>query len=232
MRVMQSFGCLGLALMFFFLCLMPIFFVDMLNTAMLRLHLSPAIGTLAVLGILLGSMFNVPLYRISRAGEQVVAPHRVFNYWGPIPHQQIVQQGTVIAINIGGGVIPVMLAAWEAMHVLDAGSPARAMLLATAVNVVVCYMIARPVRGIGIMMPGLTSPLVAVMMTWLLLGGSEFEPYRASVAFVAGVSGPLIGADLLHLKDITRVSVGMLSIGGAGTFDGIVLSGILAALLA
>jgi uncharacterized membrane protein len=52
------------------------------------------------------------------------------------------------------------------------------------------------------------------------------------VAFVAGVLGPLIGADLFHLKDISRVSAGILSIGGAGTFDGIVLSGILAALLA
>jgi uncharacterized membrane protein len=41
----------------------------------------------------------------------------------------------------------------------------------------------------------------------------------------------LIGADLLHLKDITRVSVGMLSIGGAGTFDGIVLSAVLATVL-
>ena len=55
---------------------------------------------------------------------------------------------------------------------------------------------------------------------------------RAPVAFVAGVAGPLIGADLLNLRRISGLSIGVLSIGGAGTFDGIVLSGVLAALLA
>ena len=64
------------------------------------------------------------------------------------------------------------------------------------------------------------------------MGSQDFAAQRAPVAFVAGVLGPVQGADLLHLKDIKRVSAGMLSIGGAGTFDGIVLSGIVAALLA
>ena len=80
------------------------------------------------------------------------------------------------------------------------------------------------------MMPGLLSPLVAVGMTWLLCP-AEMEQ-RVSIAYTAGILGPLIGADLLHLRDILKVPVGVLSIGGAGTFDGIVLSGILAALLA
>jgi uncharacterized membrane protein len=46
------------------------------------------------------------------------------------------------------------------------------------------------------------------------------------------VLGPLIGADLLHLRDIEKIATGIASIGGAGTFDGIVLSGIVAAYLA
>jgi uncharacterized membrane protein len=49
---------------------------------------------------------------------------------------------------------------------------------------------------------------------------------------VAGVVGSLVGADLLHLADVRRIGTGMASIGGAGTFDGIVLSGIIAAYLA
>lgn len=52
------------------------------------------------------------------------------------------------------------------------------------------------------------------------------------MAFVIGVAGPLIGADLMHLKDIEARSAGTLSIGGAGTFDGIVLSGVVTAYLA
>jgi uncharacterized membrane protein len=51
-------------------------------------------------------------------------------------------------------------------------------------------------------------------------------------AFVLGVLGPLIGADLLHRRDISTITTGIAGIGGAGTFDGIVLSGIVAAHLA
>jgi uncharacterized membrane protein len=49
---------------------------------------------------------------------------------------------------------------------------------------------------------------------------------------VAGGLRPLISADLLHLSDIKTLETGIASIGGAGTFDGIVLSGIVAAYLA
>jgi len=52
------------------------------------------------------------------------------------------------------------------------------------------------------------------------------------VAFVAGVLGPLIGADLLRLNEVVKIAPAVVSIGGAGTFDGIVLSGLISALLA
>jgi uncharacterized membrane protein len=41
----------------------------------------------------------------------------------------------------------------------------------------------------------------------------------------------LIGADLLRLKDIRRMGTPVTSIGGAGTFDGIFMTGIVAVLL-
>jgi len=68
--------------------------------------------------------------------------------------------------------------------------------------------------------------VAAVSAFWLV---PEQAP---QAAFVAGVLGPLIGADLLHLRDIATLETGIASIGGAGTFDGIVLSGIVAAYLA
>ena len=70
-------------------------------------------------------------------------------------------------------------------------------------------------------------PAVAAILA-LIFAPSEAAP----VAYVAGVAGPLIGADLLHLEEIEQSAVGVASIGGAGTFDGIVLSGIVAAYLA
>lgn len=76
-------------------------------------------------------------------------------------------------------------------------------------------------------MPALVPPIVAA--GGALLMTPDFAP---PVAFVAGVAGPVVGADLLHMKDIHKISAGVASIGGAGTFDGIVLSGVVAAFLA
>jgi len=83
------------------------------------------------------------------------------------------------------------------------------------------------VTGIGIVMPGVVSPIIAAGTALLLAPDAP-----APVAFAIGVIGPLVGADLMHLKDIEANEIGVVSIGGAGTFDGIVLSGIVAAYLA
>ena len=85
----------------------------------------------------------------------------------------------------------------------------------------------RPNTRHGVLRPGLVPAAVAAILA-LIFAPSEAAP----VAYVAGVAGPLIGADLLHLKEIEQSAVGVASIGGAGTFDGIVLSGIVAAYLA
>lgn len=230
---LSSFGCLLLFGAFVLLCLMPIFFVQAMEQALLRLHLSPQIAGVAVLGILIGGLINLPIYHIERKEEQVTDLAAVFGISGWLPQTRRFRRDTLIAVNVGGCVIPLALCAWQVRFVLEGGGyPVTAMLIAVAANVAVCYSIARPVGGIGIMMPGFTAPAVALLATWILLGPEEYVAVRAPVAFTAGVLGPLIGADLLHLKDITKVSVGMLSIGGAGTFDGIVLSGLFAALLA
>ena len=76
-------------------------------------------------------------------------------------------------------------------------------------------------------MPAFVSPIAAVTLA-LVLAPEAAPP----VAFVIGVVGPLVGADLLHLRDVEATEIGVVSIGGAGTFDGIILSGILAAYLA
>jgi uncharacterized membrane protein len=52
------------------------------------------------------------------------------------------------------------------------------------------------------------------------------------VAYISGTFGVLIGADLLNLKNLTALKAPVVSIGGAGTFDGIFLTGIIAVLLA
>jgi uncharacterized membrane protein len=51
-------------------------------------------------------------------------------------------------------------------------------------------------------------------------------------AYIAGSLGTLIGADLLNLDKVRGLGAPVVSIGGAGTFDGIFLAGIVAVLLA
>jgi uncharacterized membrane protein len=91
----------------------------------------------------------------------------------------------------------------------------------------VSYYSAQVVPGIGIQMNALVAPLTAAMTAMLLTGGTAAAP----VAFAGGVLGTLIGADLLHLPQIERMTPGVLSIGGAGVFDGIALCGLFALLL-
>jgi len=52
------------------------------------------------------------------------------------------------------------------------------------------------------------------------------------LAYIAGSLGTLIGADLTNLDKVRGLGAPVASIGGAGTFDGIFLTGILAVLLA
>jgi len=129
---------------------------------------------------------------------------------------------------LGGFFIPVGLVLYEIMQ-LAAFKPHALIAVAAGclVNSLVCYLVARPVPGIGIAIPGVVSPIIAAAVALLLA-----PDVAAPVAFAIGVIGPLVGADLMHLKDIGASEIGVVSIGGAGTFDGIVLSGIVAAYIA
>ena len=229
---LPAIGCLTILAVLSLIVLMPLLLVDLMRSALERLHLSPAAALASVIGIFVGSLFNLPLYRIRREEMQPVNTSTLFGppFWAP--RWQQLRHDTVIAVNVGGCLIPLVLAVWQVRHVWEAGGwPLTALLISVVANVAVCYLLARPVPGIGILLPGFAAALVAIATSWLLLSGPAELPYRPPVAFVAGVLGPLVGADLLHLRHITQVPVGMLSIGGAGTFDGIVLLSFLATLL-
>lgn len=221
-------GCLPLAVFLVLLVLLPLLFGQLFATALLKLRLAPDVALLAMVAIFLGSAINLPVKRIVRTEDVAVHPLAMFGLYRWWPQLERIQRETVIAINVGGCLVPLTLACYETLYVVMAGwRPVVALCLATAINVAVCFWISRPVPGIGIAMPALVPPIVAVLAA-MLLAPEE----RVPVAFVAGVLGPLIGADVLNLKEIPRISTGVASIGGAGTFDGIVLSGILAAYLA
>ncbi|HXF94406.1 MAG TPA: DUF1614 domain-containing protein [Nitrospiraceae bacterium] len=225
---MIPWGCLPLILFLLLLILLPFAFGHLFTAALIKLNLEPQTAVLLVLAIIAGSAFNIPVKRIARTETFVVDPFAVFGFSGWWPRLRQVRRETVIAVNVGGCIVPVGLAAYETAYLLMEGAQSISVLLVTtAMNTAVCYWLAKPMEGIGIALPGFVPPFVAA------LGALMLAPEQATpVAFVAGVLGPLIGADLLHLRDVERIATGMASIGGAGTFDGIVLSGIVAAYLA
>jgi uncharacterized membrane protein len=227
---MKVFTWISLVAFVLLVTLLPLLFGRLMAVSLAKLHLGPATALLIVIGIFLGGFVNIPVRRITHDEEVTAHPLTFLGLSHLWPELRTIRRETIIAVNVGGCLIPAGLAIYELAHLVALGSQ---VLFATAVSCIVntfaCYLLARPVPGVGILTPGLIPPIIAATLA-LILAPEQAPP----VAFVAGVAGPLVGADLLHLRHVQMQSrtAGMVSIGGAGTFDGIVLSGIVAAYLA
>jgi uncharacterized membrane protein len=211
------------ALLGFFFVLLEI---HVISYAFQALGLPPEAAFLALLVSLLGSFINIPLTRIE-SGEMHPAP--VVTSFGVryrVPVRYARASSTVIAVNVGGAIVPLVIAFYVLSRWPSALVPA---ILGTAIVSIVVYRFARPVPGLGIATPMFIPPVVAAIVGYVL--GSA-QNHADVVAYVSGVLGTLIGADLLNLGRIRELGAPVASIGGAGTFDGIFLTGIVAVLLA
>ena len=171
---------------------------------------------------LLGSYVNIPVAHLP--DEQVITG-RVITHFGMRYIIPLVQEwpGTVIAVNVGGAVVPTLLS----LYLLYRHRLYVSGLVGVVIVAVGAHWLAMPVRGVGIAVPIFIPPLVATATAWVL-------QRRAAppLAYIAGSLGTLIGADLLNLGKLQGLGAPVASIGGAGTFDGIFVTGILAVLLA
>jgi uncharacterized membrane protein len=196
--------------------------LKVLRYAYMRLGLSSGGAFLLLVGSLVGSYFNIP---VAVLPAQAVVSDRIVRYFGMdyvVPH--VVQwPGTVIAVNVGGAVIPAVMSAYL---LLRYGLWDRA-IIATAIVAIVIHALANPVAGVGIAVPVFAPALITAIVALILS-----RDYAAQLAYISGSMGTLIGADLLNLDKIQGLGAPVASIGGAGTFDGIFLTGILAVLLA
>jgi uncharacterized membrane protein len=208
--------------------LFPLLLWPLFVASLQKLHLSPDMALNLTLAIIIGGLINIPVKRIVRETPVWSHPLTVYALDQTIPRWLINRRETVIAVNVGGCIIPVGIAVYQLAHLAPLGMEAlSAAALATAIVTFISYMAATPVAGVGIVMPGFVAPIAAALSAIFL--APEYAP---PVAFVAGVIGTLVGADFFHIGDFIKTPVGVASIGGAGTFDGIVLAGIIAAFLA
>jgi uncharacterized membrane protein len=212
-------------MLFFFLAalvMLPLLLVGMIGEAFLRLGLPPSLMFWLLILTLAGSLINIPIYSFETRevmGDQVVS---YFGMRVRLPRMANSHK-TVLAVNVGGALIPLALSIYLLTRI-DFGLALPVLLVGVTL---VVNRLARPVRGLGIAVPGLIPPLVAVLGAYLLCP----PELRAPCAYIASTLGILIGADLLNLGKIPQLGAPVASIGGAGTFDAIFLSGIIAVLL-
>jgi uncharacterized membrane protein len=207
-----------------FLVLLLFFLVEIgvLKYAYQRLGVGRWTVYLLLLLSLAGSYINIPVFRLPP--EQVVSGQTI-SFYGVTYVIPLVENwsGTVIAVNLGGAVVPTLLSLYLLIKQrLFWQGPA-----AIAIVTLCVHLMAYPVRGVGIAEPTFIPPLIATAVALLLSWRSA-----PALAYISGSLGTLIGADLLNLGKIHGLGAPVASIGGAGTFDGIFLTGILALLLA
>jgi len=213
-------GCIFPLIALFLLAplLLALFYFQVVTFSFTKLGVSPEGAFLLMLAVILGSMVNIPVWRQrTRVYYDDEQPYLPFFYYRPPVFRE-----RVIAVNVGGAVIPTVFGFY-----LLGRAPLIPTVAAILIMTIVAYSLARPVPGVGITMPAFIPPIIAALAALLLAPDNA-----APVAFIAGTWGTLIGADLLNLPRFHTLGANVLSIGGAGVFDGIFLVGIVAALLA
>ncbi len=209
---------------------MGILFLELARTAFTRLGFSWTEALLVLLCSLLGSGINIPVTNMECSTQMVTDKYvRAFGVTYRVPVVENVNCGTLLAVNIGGAVIPTLISLYLLFSFPQAIPYA---LVGVAVVALIMNRVARPVKGLGIVTPALLPPLLAALSAICLvyLAGAPQE-YEFLFAYVAGTLGTLIGADLLNLGKVRDLGAPVASIGGAGTFDGVFLSGLIAVLL-
>lgn len=171
---------------------------------------------------LLGSYINIPVAYL--AGHRTVAAGEIsffgMTYIVPVVRQS---QATILAVNVGGAIIPACLSLYLLLkhRLFFLGA------IGTAFVAAVTHYLAQPVPGFGIALP-IFVPAVATAIIAVALTRRRAAP----LAYISGSFGTLIGADLLNLGAVQSLGAPVASIGGAGTFDGIFVTGLLAVLYA
>ena len=193
-----------------------------LQFAYAQLGIAPRYFFTWLFASLAGSYVNLPIMRFSP--EQMTRLQEIPFYGVPyvIPTVET-WPGTILAVNVGGAIIPILVS----LILIVKNGLYRMAAWGIAIVSLACYVLAEPVPGLGIAIPVFYPPVIAAVVALLLS-----RQYAAPLAYACGSLGTLIGADLMNLGNIRGLGAPVMSIGGAGTFDGIFVTGLIAVLLA
>jgi uncharacterized membrane protein len=196
--------------------------LNVLRYAYVKMGVAPQYVFLVLWLSLVGSYINIPIMRFPH--ERIVTAQEIVHY-GMHYVIPVVRDwpGTVLAVNLGGAVIPTL----ASIYLMVKNKLYVSALFGTLIVAAICNQLAEPVPGIGIAIPVFIPPVAAAIIALLLS-----RRFAAPLAYICGCLGTLIGADLLNLGQIRGLGSPVASIGGAGTFDGIFVTGLMAVVFA
>ena len=152
----------------------------------------------------------------------------LFLGWLPIP--LVPYHGWIVGISVGGGLIPIIVC----LYLLRSHKVVVAdVVMGTVIVALVTYFVTRAVQDVGIVadIPWAFLPAAAAGFFSISTFWSDVKK-AAPLAYFSGVIGTLIGADIFHLGEILAFpappTTELLVIGGAGIFDMVYLTGIVA----
>jgi uncharacterized membrane protein len=211
--------------------MLPLIFLGFRSALISGLGLSPFTASMVLIVSIIGSFVNVPIRKIStNTPIAVLKEIKFFGVTWTIPELELSRQETIITINLGGAIIPIILSIYLLLfmipyyEIMPLVTYAK-ILISTSIIAYFIKKFSKLVPGLGIATPGFLPPMITTFITMLV-----FKAFTLSnpffIAYVSGTLGTLIGADLLNLNKISSVGSPIVSIGGAGTFDGIYLTGL------
>jgi uncharacterized membrane protein len=226
-----------LVALFFMFIFLPI---SIVAEAFSKLGLTPAQGVLMLIAILMGRGVNIPVF----TSERLVIVHKpqTIKYMMDESgrHIQMEQDNAnevkkqVFAINLGGFILPLLLSLTFLirLHMTNLADGLYGWI-AFAITMVAggCYAMVKADPFTGLRVP----LIMPALMTFISVFFFVPEPFRPVAAYVAGTMGTIIGGNIVPLmtpRIRNEVGVPLVSIGGAGTFGGVFVAGILAVLLA
>ena len=212
------------------LAVVSFLFLDLARTAFTKIGFSWSQALFVLMACLLGSSINIPLANLECREPMVRERYvRAFGISYRVPILDVASCRTLLAVNLGGAVIPSLISI-ALIHRFPDSLPYA--LLAILFVALLTNQVARPVKGLGIVTPALLPPLSAALSATILVyvAGAPHDLIFL-IAYVSGTLGTLLGADIMNLNKIRDLGAPVASIGGAGTFDGVFLSGLIAVLL-
>lgn len=223
-------------LLFLLLLVFPVLMVFYRSIMVEALGLPPWMFGAVLFLSLFGSSVNIPLTTLeTREPVRVYRDVRFFGVTWRIPRVEMGVRRTYVMLNLGGGVVPILIS----VYLLGFSIPnCSADLVSSYVNVVAVFLVvmvftyrsSQLIKGLGIATPMFEPPLVTVMSV-LALSLFRVVSCPTQIAYVGGTLGALGGADLLNLPRIPDLGAPVVSIGGAGSFDGIYLTGLISVAL-